>query len=154
MRTVQLLYCSCVKVQTGIFSVLHPCISHTHLNTHYNTLTYLYTLTHMHTHHTRMHTRTHTHTHTHDSANRESGFFKLFCSPKETCVTPGLYAMIGAAASLGGVTRMTGNEQRFVCSCAMATPSGSASVPARKKRKRVVLTIESKLKIWSKLEGR
>ena len=28
------------------------------------------------------------------------------------CVTPGLYAMIGAAASLGGVTRMTGTCSR------------------------------------------
>ena len=38
----------------------------------------------------------------------DSGFFRLFCSPNESCVTPGLYAMIGAAAALGGVTRMTG----------------------------------------------
>ena len=42
------------------------------------------------------------------SQYRESEFFELFCSPNETCVTPGLYAMIGAAAALGGVTRMTG----------------------------------------------
>ena len=38
----------------------------------------------------------------------ESSFVKLFCSEQEACITPGLYAMIGAAATLGGVTRMTG----------------------------------------------
>ena len=41
------------------------------------------------------------------SQYRSSHFFKLFCDPHSTCVTPGLYAMIGAAAALGGVTRMT-----------------------------------------------
>lgn len=30
------------------------------------------------------------------------------CTSGHPCVTPGLYAMVGAAASLGGVTRMTG----------------------------------------------
>jgi len=30
------------------------------------------------------------------------------CNGGHSCVTPGLYAMVGAAASLGGVTRMTG----------------------------------------------
>ena len=30
------------------------------------------------------------------------------------CVTPGLYAMVGAAATLGGVTRMTGISSQSV----------------------------------------
>jgi chloride channel 3/4/5 len=29
------------------------------------------------------------------------------CPDIEVCITPGLYAMVGAAATLGGVTRMT-----------------------------------------------
>ena len=29
------------------------------------------------------------------------------CAQNESCITPGLYAMVGAAAVLGGVTRMT-----------------------------------------------
>ena len=41
---------------------------------------------------------------------RNSDFFQLFCSPKVDCVNPGLYAMIGAAAALGGVTKMTGDS--------------------------------------------
>ena len=40
---------------------------------------------------------------------QDSLFVKLFCSDQEACITPGLYAMIGAAAALGGVTRMTGD---------------------------------------------
>lgn len=32
---------------------------------------------------------------------------KRVCPDLETCITPGLYAMVGAAATLGGVTRMT-----------------------------------------------
>ena len=34
-------------------------------------------------------------------------FFQDACSTGENCMTPGLYAMVGAAAFLGGVTRMT-----------------------------------------------
>ncbi|KAI0226835.1 H(+)/Cl(-) exchange transporter 3 [Lamellibrachia satsuma] len=33
--------------------------------------------------------------------------FKEMCNSGHTCVTPGLYAMVGAAAALGGVTKMT-----------------------------------------------
>ncbi|KAJ8266029.1 hypothetical protein GJAV_G00125110 [Gymnothorax javanicus] len=33
--------------------------------------------------------------------------FQGWCSPGASCITPGLYAMVGAAACLGGVTRMT-----------------------------------------------
>lgn len=33
--------------------------------------------------------------------------FQGACTAGETCITPGLYAMVGAAACLGGVTRMT-----------------------------------------------
>ena len=45
------------------------------------------------------------------SANREHYLFKEMCSSGHTCVTPGLYAMVGACAALGGVTRMTGQYE-------------------------------------------
>ncbi|ERE64215.1 H(+)/Cl(-) exchange transporter 5-like isoform 1 [Cricetulus griseus] len=35
------------------------------------------------------------------------GIFNSWCSQGADCITPGLYAMVGAAACLGGVTRMT-----------------------------------------------
>jgi len=38
------------------------------------------------------------------------GTFAEMCNGGHTCVTPGLYAMVGAAATLGGVTRMTGRS--------------------------------------------
>uniref|UniRef100_A0A3Q2TM83 Chloride channel protein n=1 Tax=Fundulus heteroclitus TaxID=8078 RepID=A0A3Q2TM83_FUNHE len=39
--------------------------------------------------------------------NHDSLIFRGWCSPGADCITPGLYAMVGAAACLGGVTRMT-----------------------------------------------
>ncbi|XP_048244203.1 H(+)/Cl(-) exchange transporter 4-like isoform X2 [Haliotis rufescens] len=40
--------------------------------------------------------------------NQDSPIFANMCDSEQTCtVTPGLYAMVGAAAALGGVTRMT-----------------------------------------------
>ncbi|KAL6118259.1 clcn5 [Pungitius sinensis] len=39
--------------------------------------------------------------------NHDSAIFRGWCSPGADCITPGLYAMVGAAACLGGVTRMT-----------------------------------------------
>uniref|UniRef100_A0A8C7Z7J4 Chloride channel protein n=1 Tax=Oryzias sinensis TaxID=183150 RepID=A0A8C7Z7J4_9TELE len=39
--------------------------------------------------------------------NHDSILFKGWCSAGADCITPGLYAMVGAAACLGGVTRMT-----------------------------------------------
>ena len=34
------------------------------------------------------------------------------CDPDVECVTPGVFAIIGAASALGGVTRMTGKDSR------------------------------------------
>lgn len=36
------------------------------------------------------------------------------CSTGDDCITPGLYAMVGAAAVLGGVTRMTSNLKHII----------------------------------------
>ena len=44
------------------------------------------------------------------SSHREHYLFKEMCHSGHTCVTPGLYAMVGACATLGGVTKMTGNN--------------------------------------------
>ncbi|KAJ8405835.1 hypothetical protein AAFF_G00312720 [Aldrovandia affinis] len=39
--------------------------------------------------------------------HHDSVLFRGWCSSGADCITPGLYAMVGAAACLGGVTRMT-----------------------------------------------
>ncbi|CAF94486.1 unnamed protein product, partial [Tetraodon nigroviridis] len=39
--------------------------------------------------------------------NHDWLIFRGWCTPEADCITPGLYAMVGAAACLGGVTRMT-----------------------------------------------
>jgi len=41
-------------------------------------------------------------------ANQNLLIFENLCRSDQSCVEPGLYAMIGAAAALGGVTKMTG----------------------------------------------
>ena len=44
-------------------------------------------------------------------ANHDNPLFKSMCQSENQCIiTPGLYAMVGAAAALGGVTRMTGKS--------------------------------------------
>ena len=40
-------------------------------------------------------------------ANHASSFIFSACQPDVPCITPGTYAVIGAASALGGVTRMT-----------------------------------------------
>ena len=42
--------------------------------------------------------------------NKDSPVFRNMCH-SSCSITPGLYAMVGEAASLGGVTRMTGMLQ-------------------------------------------
>jgi len=49
------------------------------------------------------------------SANQDHYIFKEMCNSGHTCVTPGLYAMVGACAALGGVTRMTGMFTHLSC---------------------------------------
>ena len=56
---------------------------------------------------------------------QDSTFVRLFCSENETCVTPGLYAMIGAAAALGGVTRMTSESHVIITWAACDNRTGS-----------------------------
>lgn len=38
--------------------------------------------------------------------NHDSFIFKQWCSPGADCITPGLYAMVGAAACLGETRRI------------------------------------------------
>ena len=41
--------------------------------------------------------------------NYPGAWFFASCEPDVECVTPGVFAIIGAASALGGVTRMTGS---------------------------------------------
>lgn len=48
------------------------------------------------------------------SNNPDVGIFEISCrNTVGACVQPGLYAMVGAAAALGGVTRMTGTLETW-----------------------------------------
>ena len=39
--------------------------------------------------------------------NKDVSLWSSICGEGQVCVNPGLYAMVGAAATLSGVTRMT-----------------------------------------------
>ena len=39
--------------------------------------------------------------------HKDVGLWSTICGEGQVCVNPGLYAMVGAAATLSGVTRMT-----------------------------------------------
>lgn len=45
--------------------------------------------------------------------NHPTAWMLSSCEPDVECITPGVYAIVGAAAAVGGVTRMTGNIPLF-----------------------------------------